>query len=805
MPHGSHWSFSKDESALRLVPRGPMNAASVPPDALSVEIQTGDLSFRVSGELPCLEGFLGHRRASDAIEFALNMSGTGYNLFVLGEPGTGRSSLLRHLLDRRVPSGPAPSDWLYLPRFDQPREPVSLELGAGRGPQLIADIEALVDGLMVSVWSGFENPAYLHRRSEIERRFKDRYAAGLDSVSERARGFGIAMFRSGDAISFAPIKNGAPLDEATLGELSESERERFYKDVRALEDFLGEALLELPQWRRETDDGLRLLAVEWVGQAATPLFAAMSEKYEDVPCASDYLEKVRADFGVAIVPVILEQESPAATVEAEQRSYFRQRYLPWLVVGRSADAETPVVFEADASLHRLFGRIEYIGEPGAGSPGVHRIYPGALHRANGGYLALDADKVLADAEVWNALKRALKAGALCFETTLPESDAPTTPTLSPAAIPLRIKIALIGSSDLYYALRELDPEFPALFRVLAELDRYFPRDADTTRAYCCLLKTLAERESLAPIDADAMAALLSRSARLAEHRHRLSARLGSVMELLCEAEFFRHRAGDAVIGRSHVEQAAAAQQIRIGRVREELLEQILDGTVLIASDGQAPGRINALTLLEIGDSRIGLPARITATVHVGNRGIVDIEREVELGQPIHSKGVMILGGYLGQQFARRFPLAMSAHLALEQSYGYVDGDSAALAELCALLSALTGMPLNQSYAVTGSMNQYGEVQAVGGVNEKIEGFFELCRARGLTGRQGVLVPKANLRNLVLTEPVVAAVRERAFAVYAVGTVDEALTILTGQPAGLLRDLASSALERFAAIWKARER
>ncbi len=805
MLHGTQGSFRSDEPANRLSGADAMKAASLPPEAVSVEIPTDELAFETTDQLPCLEGFLGHGRASEAIEFALSMSGEGYNLFILGEPGTGRSSLLRHLLERKARSGPAPSDWLYLPRFDRPREPIPLELSAGGGPGLIADIEALVDGLMVSVWSAFENPAYLRRRSEIERRFQDRYVAALDRVAERARGLGIAMFRNGEAISFAPVRNGTPVDESGMGELSEPEREQFYKDVRALEELLGEVLLELPQWRRESDEALRVLAVEWVEQAAAPLFAAIGGRYPDTQGVPDYLESVRADFGIAIVPLILEQQRPAAAVETERRAQFRQRYLPWLVVSRGPEAGTPVVFEADPTLNELFGRIEYVAEPSSGPPGMHGIYPGSLHRANGGYLVLDADKVLADADVWNALKRAIKGRTLRFETSLPEPGGPPTPTLSPGPIPLRIKIALIGSSELYYALRELDPEFPGLFRVLAELDRYFPRNPDTTRAYCCLLKTLGERQSLAPLDADAMAALLSRSVRLAEHRHRLSARVGSVMELLSEADYFRQRAGDTVIGRTHVEQAAAAQQIRIGRVREELLEQIVDGTVLIASDGQAPGRVNALTLLEIGDSRIGMPARITATVHVGNRGIVDIEREVELGQAIHSKGVMILGGFLGQQFARRFPLAMSAHLALEQSYGYVDGDSAALAELCALLSALTGVPLNQSYAVTGSMNQYGEVQAVGGVNEKIEGFFELCRARGLTGRQGVLIPQANVRNLVLAEPVVAAVRAGAFCIHGVRSVDEALTILTGQPAGLLRDLASSALERFAVIAKSRER
>lgn len=777
----------------------------LPAESLSVQLSPDHLPFRTTDELPCRQGFMGHARATEAIEFAIAMAGSGYNLFVLGETGTGRVSLLQYVLETAARDQPPPPDWLYLNHFEEVREPVPLHVPAGTGPLLVADMEALVDGLLSSVWTAFENPAYLRRKTNLERLFKERYDAALDRVAERAKAVAIVMFRNGETVSFAPLKDGAPVDEAGFTALGDAERDRFHKDVRMLEDCLSEALLELPQWKRETDDQLRLLAGELVEQAIAPLLSALGEKYAGFPGVMVYLETLRTDFSQAMVPAILEQSSHDVVAERERRSVFRRRYVPRLLIGRTPGRGLPKVREPDPSLQNLFGRIEYANEQGALTTDYHRIYPGALHQANGGYLVLEADKVVADPAVWDALKRCLKSGSIRFETPPAEQGAPAMATLSPKPIPLTVKIALVGSSELFYALRELDPEFPELFRVLAEFDRYFPRDPGSMMDFACLLKTLSERQGLAPLSSEAVASLLTYSARLAEHQQRLSARVGRVVEVAAEADLFRRRGGGALIGRSHVEEALAAREQRIGRIREELMAEILNGVVLIATEGHAAGRVNALTLLQIGDSVIGLPARITATVHVGGRGVVDIEREVELGQALHSKGVMILAGYLGHQFARRLPFAMSANIALEQSYGHVEGDSAALAELCALLSALTGIPLDQSFAVTGSLNQYGDVQAVGGINEKIEGFFELCRARGLTGRQGIVIPQANVCNLVLADPVVQAVREGRFAIHAVQTADQALEILTGQTPVSIRERATAELESFAKVARVLER
>ncbi|MGR9054253.1 MAG: Lon protease family protein, partial [Gammaproteobacteria bacterium] len=432
----------------------------------------------------------------------------------------------------------------------------------------------------------------------------------------------------------------------------------------------------------------------------------------------------------------------------------------------------------------LFGRIEYVNEQGTLITNYRRICPGSLHRANGGYLVLDADKLLTYAYVWEGLKRALKAGRIEIETPLSELGI-NTMTLKPEVIPLNVKVVLVGSRDIYYLLQELDDEFNEMFRVLADFDNHIPLNADNIAKFAALMVKQAADSGAKALTQCAIGRLIEHSCRLSENQQRLSARINDCLEIIGEADLMSRQSERDCIDKTYIERALNARERRNGRMSEAILEEMLDGTILIDTDGAAIGKANGLTVLEVGGSSFGAPARITTTVYPGSRGIVDVEREAELGQAIHSKGVMILTGYLGHCYAQKFPLAVSASIAIEQSYGYIDGDSASLAELCCLISALTRTPIKQCYAVTGSINQYGEVQAIGGVNEKIEGFFRLCQARGLTGEQGVIIPAANKRNLMLMQEVVDAVAQGNFAVYAVTNVDETLEILTGQPAGVM--------------------
>ena len=768
----------------------PAEDLTAPPDA-------GEFRFATTAELPSWDGPLGHRRAVEAIDLALSMPGEGYHLFVMGAPGTGRTSLLRQRLLDAARERHTPDDWLYVNRFDDPIEPVPLSLPPGCGRPFASDVDEFIDAVLASLADAASDPDYQRRHSLAMRGFGHRCDAALEQVAELAKVRGVAVLRNGEALSLAPLKDGEPSDE---GALNATEREAFTAASQQVESALGEALQELPQWRRQRDEALRVLAAETVGCAIDQPLATLLAKYRPFEPVIRYLRAAEQDLS-RVLAARLRQGQDEEREPAEDE-WLRRRYRPRLLIGRAADSSAPVIHEPNPTLPNLFGRIEYATEQGMLVTDHHRIYPGALHRANGGFLILEAAKVLEEPAVWSALKRAMRSGCLRIEAPIADQGAPAVATLRPAAMPLDLKIALVGSQDLYYGLRALDGEFPESFGVLAEFESDFPREAGFTADYANLLGTLTAARGLPALTAPAVAALCDVSSRLVGHRRRLSPHLARVIEVAQEADRFRSGEGADFIDASHVFSALNARRKRMGREAEYLLRDMLDGVVLIDTEGMAVGRANALTLTEIGDVRSGMPARVTATVCPGVRGVVDIEREAELGQAIHSKGIMILAGYLGQKYARRFPLAISANLALEQSYGYVDGDSAALAELCALISALTGVPLRQSCAVTASINQYGDIQAVGGVNEKIEGFFELCAARSLKAGQGVVIPWANRDNLVLRQDVVAAVRAGLFAVYPVRTVDEALELLSGKPAAAINELALSRLEKYAAVTRA---
>ncbi|HLF98612.1 MAG TPA: ATP-binding protein [Methylococcaceae bacterium] len=751
----------------------------LPPDALRERIDPAALPFASTAELEPLDAVLGQTRAMDALRFGVAMRREGCHVFVMGEPGTGRLSLSKNFLRAAASEQAAPDDWLYLANFSEPREPLALRLPAGCGRTLQNDLEALVEQLLNTVPAAFESPSHQQRKNAFNRAFGQRYNDTIDLVEKRAKSLDVALFRDGDSITFSPLHEGAPLDDAGFAQLPQDVRDAFHDHVRQLEDYLGEVLVELPQWKRDLGDELRQLNRDTLGQAVEPLLDPLESRYREWPDALAWLATLKED--------LLRTLSEAAADEREEgarRAWLTDRYAPKLLVGHEPEGGAPVVHEPHPAYSNLFGRIDYISEQGVLVTHHRLIAAGALHRANGGYLLVEAEKLLAEPFVWPALKRVLQTGRIKIESPLAaEQGLALAMTLNPALIPCQVKVVIVGSRDLYYLLQEMDEEFDGLFRVLADFEAELPREEASLLHFARLVKHHAEQQGAQPLSAAAVALLAEHSARQAEHRHRLSARIGDSLQWVAEAERLRGLAGDAFIDAAHLRRAIAEHEWRTGRISQEILEDMLDGILLVATEGETVGQVNGLTVLEIGATRFGMPARITATVYPGSRGVVDIEREAELGESIHSKGVLILAGYLGNRYVRNFPLGISANLALEQSYGHIDGDSASLAELCALLSALTGIPLRQSFAVTGSINQHGEVQAVGGVNEKIEGFFRLCQARGLNGKQGVIVPRANCRNLMLKEEVVEAARQGQFAVYAVAGVDETLELLTGLSAG----------------------
>ncbi|SED40717.1 Lon protease family protein [Pseudomonas anguilliseptica] len=748
------------------------------PEALTRPFSPEQFNFTNTEDLEPFRGVLGQERAVEALQFGVAMPRPGYNVFVMGEPGTGRFSFVKRYLKAEAKRLETPADRVYVNHFDEPREPRALELPSGTAGEFLADINGLIDNLLATFPAVFEHPSFQQKKNAIDRAFNKRYDQALDVIERLSLEKSVALYRDSSNIAFTPMLEGKALDEAEFAQLPEAERERFHADIAALEERLNEELASLPQWKRESSNLLRQLNEETITIALQPLLAPLSEKYAENAGVCAYLQAVQVNLLKTVVDQLVEVEK----ADAQTRKLLEEQYCPSLVVGHHAQGGAPVVFEPPPTYDNLFGRIEYNTDQGALYTSYRQLRPGALHRANGGFLILEAEKMLGEPFVWDALKRALQSRQLKMESPLGDLGRIATVTLTPQMIPLHLKVVIIGSRQLYYTLQDLDPDFQEMFRVLVDFDEDIPLADDSLEQFAQLMKTRTSEEGMAPLTA-AVARVATYSARLAEHQGRLSARIGDLFQLVSEADFIRSLAGDEVTDAGHIERALKAKATRTGRVSARIIDDMLAGIILIDTAGAAVGKCNGLTVLEVGDSAFGVPARISATVYPGGSGIVDIEREVNLGQPIHSKGVMILTGYLGSRYAQEFPLEISASIALEQSYGYVDGDSASLGEVCTLISALSRTPLKQCFAITGSINQFGEVQAVGGVNEKIEGFFRLCEARGLTGEQGAIIPHSNVTTLMLDERVLQAVRAGQFHIYAVRQVDEALSLLVGADAG----------------------
>ena len=727
-------------------------------------------------------GILGQPRAQSALEFGIAMPNPGYNIFVMGEPGLGRLSMITNHLDLLAHLQPAPSSYAYVDNFDNSREPVAIELPAEYGQVLCKDIEKLLDNLLATFPAAFESPTYQQKKSAIERQFSQCYNAAIDLVDKKAQAESIALFRESESITFAPIRDNKSLNEEQFTQLPQTERESFHSHVEALEEYLSDVLLDLPQWRRTMVEKIKQLDNDTISLAIDPLFSELNEKYQNIDDVITYLAEVKKNLSLTISDYLM----PGRTLEPREtvtrRLALNELYAPNILVDNKLENGAPVIYEPHPIYQNLFGRIEYVSDQGALVTNYQKICAGSLHRANGGYLILDAEKLLTYPFVWEGLKRALQSSRIEIESPYSELGVNTI-TLKPEVIPLNVKVILVGSRDIYYLLEEMDSEFNEMFRILADFDNYIPRTNESMQGFAMLMRKQAADSGAKSLSHEAIESLIEHSCRLAENQHHFSAHIKDSLDIIAEANLFCKQAQHHQIDRYHIEQALSAREHRNGRLSQAILEEMLDGTILIDTQGEAIGKINGLTVLEIGGTSFGAPARITTTVYPGSRGIVDIEREAELGQAIHSKGVMILTGYLGHSYAQQFPLAVSASIAIEQSYGYIDGDSASLAELCCLISALTRTPIKQAFAVTGSVNQYGEVQAVGGINEKIEGYFRLCQARGLDGQQAVIIPAANKRNLMLKQEVIEAVAKGLFAVYAVASVNETLELLTGQLAG----------------------
>lgn len=758
------------------------------PAALFKRTTLDGLQFNTTAELAEIEEFIGQDRAIQAVEFGIGIERQGYNLFALGPAGTGKRSLVRRYVEQRAATEPPPSDWCYVNNFERPYIPNALRLPPGMGKQLSNDVQHLVDDLRTSLSTAFESEEYQTRRQNLEMEFQERQQESLKDLQEKAKEKGLALLRTPAGLAFAPLKDGNVVAPEEFEKLPLEEQERIKTEVEGLQTQLQRALYQMPRWEREWRSRMRDLNLEVSGFVLTNLVDDLFQKYADFPAVVAFLQALQKDVSENLADFLGTNEKPenedATTLpDGSPSSPTLRRYEVNVLVDSSNLQGAPVIYESNPSYLNLVGRVEQMAEMGALTTDFTLIKPGVLHRANGGYLILDALKVLNNPYAWEGLKRALQFRQIRIESPVQMLNLTVTISLEPEPIPLDVKVVLMGDAQLYYLLAAADPEFNELFKVAADFSDEMERTPETESLYAQLLATIAHREALQPFDKSAVARVIEQSARLAQDAERLTARLQTIVDLMEEANYWAEQAKAEIVRAQHVQQAIDAQIYRSDRLNERMREEILRNTILIDTEGEHIGQINALSVIQLGNVMFGHPTRITATVHMGEGDVVNIEREVELSGPLHSKGVLILASYLGAQYAIDEPLSLSASLVFEQSYGGIDGDSASSTELYALLSAIAEAPLKQSLAVTGSVNQYGQVQAIGGVNEKIEGFFDLCKARGLTGDQGVLIPAANVKHLMLRQDVVEAAAARKFSIYPIETIEQGIEVLTGLPAG----------------------
>ena len=767
-----------------------MGAIPLAPRQLRRSCDPQRLRFTTTAELPELEDLLGQQRALAALQLAVGVRRDGYNVYALGPAGLGKHGLAQRFVEQIAHDQPLPSDWCYVYNFDDARSPRALELPAGQANAFAAELDRLVQDLRVAITAALESDEYRARRDAIEEEFKDQQERGFAAIQERARQRDIALITTPAGIGFAPLREGEVIKPEAFAELPEERRKALEAELLALQNELQELMQQVPRRVREGRKRLEQLNREVSAYAVREPIAELRKRHARWPKLVAYLDSVERDVVDHAGDFLRSDESTGSAARGGERTAHAlpgatplARYRVKVLVDRAGGSGAPVVYEDNPSHANLIGQVEHVQQLGALITDFTLIKPGALHRANGGYLLLDARRLLQQPFAWEGLKQALRARQIRLESVGQALSLVSTVSLEPEPIPLDVKVVLVGERQLYYLLCELDPEFSELFKVAADFAEEIDWTPKNVTLYARLLAALAKRHALRPLSRRAVARVIERGARLCGDRDKLTVRLDQLADLLREADFCCGQDGARVIDGRHVQRAIEAQLQRHGRVPELLQQQVLRETLRVESEGAQVGQVNGLSVVRLGPCDFGRPSRITASVQLGKGEVIDIEREVQLGGPLHSKGVLILAGFLGARFGQQQPLTLSARLVFEQSYGGVEGDSASSAELYALLSALAELPIAQGLAVTGSVDQRGQVQAIGGINEKIEGFFDLCAARGLTGQQGVLVPAANIKHLMLEERVVAAVKAQRFAIYAVTTIDEGIALLTGMPAG----------------------
>jgi lon-related putative ATP-dependent protease len=760
----------------------------VPAERLRRICDPSSLGFRTTEGLKPVEGIIGQARAIRALQFGLAIQEHGFNIYVAGLPGTGRTTAVKAFLEELARQKEVPTDWCYVHHFKDPYFPKAMKLPPGKGKVLQEDMRKLVEEARREIPRVFEKEDYTMRRERIGDGLRKKREALFTRLGERAQEKGFLIQSSQVGLLIIPVVDGNPMSDQDFMALPPERKEEILKRRSVVEEELKAATKELKAAEKETNEELQNLDREVALFAVGYLLNDLKERYEDLPQVLNYLKEVQEDIleNIGQFRGGGEGSSEMLLPMARLRELAFRKYQVNVVVDNSGMTGAPVVMEFNPTNNNLFGRIEKESEFGALVTDFTMIRAGSLHRANGGYLVVQVEELLRNIFSWDGLKRSIRNREIAIEEAGERLGFIATKSLSPEPIPLETKVILIGNPALYHLLFAYDEDFNELFKVKADFDTRMDWTEENIKTYAASLWSLCCRERLRHMDAGAVAKVIEHSSRLAEDQEKLSTRFIEISDIMREANHYASSAGSSLVTRGEVEKAIEERIYRSNLIQERINDLIAKGVLCIDTEGEVVGQVNGLAVISLGDFAFGRPNRITVSVGLGREGIIDIERESKLGGRIHTKGVMILGGFLADRYAQDKPLALSARLVFEQSYEEVEGDSASSTELYALLSALSGLPIRQGIAVTGSVNQKGQVQAIGGVNQKVEGFFQICQAKGLTGAQGVIIPESNLSNLMLKEEVVQAAREGKFHIWPVKTIDEGIEILTGQQAGQKR-------------------
>ena len=747
-------------------------------------------TFQTTNDLPTITETIGQERALSALDFGLSLESTGFNIFLLGEYGTGKMTTIRSILAQKAMQGPVPKDWCYVYNFKNPDVPVTISLDPGKAIIFQKDMDELIKVLRVEIPKIFESKEYEKQKNKIIEEAQKREREIFSSIEEEALEKGFSVRKTVSGLVIIPVKKtGEPLTEQEYELVDEKTKKKIDEIGKTLQEKLNDAVRAVRDTEKFVKEQLAKLEKEAALSAVGHLIDELKHKYSEDEKIVSYLEDVNEDVFEHLEDFKVQEEQPSALplLRIPKAEPTFTRYTVNVLVNNKDCKGVPFYIESNPTYYNLFGRIEHKVQYGIATTDFSMIKGGSLHMANGGYIVIDALDLLRNLFAYDALKRAIRNKEIKIEDIWEQYRLISTTTLRPEAIPLDVKVILVGNPFLYYLLYNLDEEYRELFKVKADFDSRMDRTDENMHKYASFVVTRCKEENLLPFDRTGVAKVIDVGSRLAEHQNKLSSKFSEIADTIREASYWATKANSTVVKGEHVQKALDEKIYRTNRIEERLREFILEGTLIVDTEGEEVGQVNGLAVIDLGDYSFGKPSRITARTYAGKAGVVNIERETKMSGRIHEKAILIIENYLGSKYATKKPISLSASITFEQLYEMVEGDSATCAELYALLSSIANIPLKQGIAVTGSMDQIGDVQPVGGINEKVEGFFTLCNIRGLDGDQGVIIPRRNIKNLMLKNDVVDAVKEGQFSIYPIDRVEEGLEILTGMPPGDLKE------------------